>query len=123
MATWHALAKLRRHSEKTVIELEASTCRLGKALRHFKQTTCSVYDTRKLPNEEAARKRARKYPLKRPEPGGTNKKEEFNLTTFKIHGLGHHAAFIRWIGTSDNVSTQWVRDIYIIMSTSNLSSN
>ena len=105
LATWHALAKLRRQSERFVTELEASTFRLGKLLRRFKSTICEEYDTRDLPSEETARKRARN-PSKQKSGGG--KKREFNLLTYKLHSLGHYAAFIRSMGTSDNFSSQWV---------------
>lgn len=102
LSTWHSLAKLRRQSETLVIELEASTFRLGKLLREFKDTICADYDTRDLPSEEAARKRARN-----PDKAATSgKKREFNLITYKLHSLGHYPAYIRWMGTTDNFSTQ-----------------
>ncbi|KAF9538745.1 hypothetical protein CPC08DRAFT_610951, partial [Agrocybe pediades] len=53
-ATWHALAKLRLHTETTIEELETSTARLGSLLRKFKKDVCSQYRTKDLPHEEAA---------------------------------------------------------------------
>lgn len=57
LATWHALAKLRLHTDDTITALEESTTRLGECLRHFKATTCETYITVELPREEAARGR------------------------------------------------------------------
>ena len=54
MATWHFLAKLRLHTESTIMALETSTTRLGTAFRKFASTTCEAYVTKDLPSEEAA---------------------------------------------------------------------
>lgn len=54
LATWHAFAKLRLHTESTVSALETSTTRLGTALRKFHSTTCAEFVTQDLPSEEAA---------------------------------------------------------------------
>ncbi|KAF9032624.1 hypothetical protein BJ165DRAFT_1535025 [Panaeolus papilionaceus] len=54
LCTWHSLAKLRSHSDTTVKELEASTFRLGKAMRYFEQTTSKAFETKELPKEETA---------------------------------------------------------------------
>ena len=57
MATWHFLAKLRLHTESTIMALETSTTRLGTAFCKFASTTCEAYVTKDLPSEEAARGR------------------------------------------------------------------
>jgi len=57
LATWHFLAKLRLHTESTVMALETSTTRLGAAFRKFTSITCEAYVTKALPSEEAARGR------------------------------------------------------------------
>jgi hypothetical protein len=54
---WHALAKLRMHTDYTLILLDDLTARLGQELRNFSQRTCSVFDTRELRREAAARAR------------------------------------------------------------------
>lgn len=54
LATWHALAKLRLHTESTIQSLENSTTRLGKVLRKFQSVTCAAFATVDLPTEEAA---------------------------------------------------------------------
>jgi hypothetical protein len=57
LGTWHALAKLRIHTETTVTNLENSATRLSDLLRKFKSDVCSIYATKELPAEEAARGR------------------------------------------------------------------
>ena len=102
LVTWHALAKLRRHGNVSVVDLEASTRRLGIILRKFYDEICENTDTRELPSNEVARiGPARKRRKK--------KKKIFNLFTYKVHALGHYPAFIRRMGTTDNYSTQTVR--------------
>lgn len=123
LATWHALAKLRLHTESTVCALETSTTRLGAALRRFQSTICEEFVTRELPSEEAARGRrsAAKAKLKPQKPSkgkepetSTRKKKKdstlrrFNLSCYKPHSLGDYAKTIRLLGASDGYSTQTV---------------
>jgi len=54
LATWHALAKLRLHTESTLYDLENSTTRLGQILRKFDSVVCANYETKELPSEIAA---------------------------------------------------------------------
>src|SRR6266550_2122261 len=55
LATWHALAKLRLHTESTIMALEHSTRRLGKAIRAFEEKLCAEYVAKELPAEDAPR--------------------------------------------------------------------
>ena len=114
LATCHFLAKLRLHTEITVKGLEASTTRLGDALRKFESTTCAKYVTKDLPSEEAARGRrtaalAEKNGTHNSAPR-SNKSHirKFNLSTYKLHALGDYANYIRRYGTTDGFSTQTV---------------
>ncbi|PPR06562.1 hypothetical protein CVT24_001550 [Panaeolus cyanescens] len=100
LATWHALAKLRRHTNQTIVELEASTFRLGQGLRRFRKVTLG-YNTRDLPQEENAR-----APKTRSTKRDSQKVRRFNLHTFKIHALGHHVHYIKLMDTTDNYSKQ-----------------
>ena len=119
LATWHSLAKLRLHTETTVTDLENSATRLGHLLRKFKNDVCSVYATRDLPSEEAARGRrkaakAGKKPETPPAPTGKKKKKklklrEFTMETYKLHGLPDYPAAIRAHGVTENTSTKNVR--------------
>ena len=54
LVTWHALAKLHLHTETTICGLEHSTKRLGQVIRTFESQTCSQFQTRDLPSEDAA---------------------------------------------------------------------
>lgn len=56
-AEWHGLAKLRMHTESTLILLEELTSEFGKLLRQFRDLTCSQFSTMELPRETAARNR------------------------------------------------------------------
>ena len=118
LATWHFLAKLRLHTETTLKGLEASTTRLGVALRKFESVTCAKYVTKELPSEEAARGR-RKAALAQKSGTSTSAKpvnatvnephnRYFNLSTYKLHALGDYASYIRQYGTTDGFSTQTV---------------
>jgi hypothetical protein len=121
LATWHALAKLRLHTEWSVTYFEAMTKVLGSKLRAFVKSTCEVYDTRELPREVAARGR-RKSTLAARKPvkprkmvvGKTSctqsksRKRVFSLRTYKLHALGDYPRAIRTFGTTDVYSTQAV---------------
>jgi len=106
LATWHGLAKLRLHTETTVNDLEHSTTRLGTALRDFEANVCSVYTTTELPSEEAAKKANTHLPKKPIKAGKlapqSKRTRKFNLSTYKLHALGHYPRAIRLFGTSDN---------------------
>ncbi|KAF9551882.1 hypothetical protein CPC08DRAFT_647480, partial [Agrocybe pediades] len=125
LATWHALAKLRLHTESTVRDLEGSTSRLGTALRRFESVTCSKYVTQELPSEEAARgQRKAAMAAKGTASKGKGKEKEkgprirkFNLSTYKMHGLGDYPYFIRRCATTDNYSTWPVSISFILFKT------
>ena len=117
---WHALAKLRQHTETSVNILERVTTFLGNSVRTFARK-CRKIDTREMPKESAARVRRRtKKNTSAQKPASTKKagasketettaKRKFlNLVTFKWHNLGHYVAWIRRKGTTDNYSTQVV---------------
>ena len=57
LAEWHALAKLRMHTDNTLCLLDSITAILGRELRRFHQIVCSAYSTKDLPKENAARQR------------------------------------------------------------------
>jgi len=121
LATWHSLAKLWLHTETTVANLENSATCLGYLLQKFKNNVCSVYATRDLPSEEAARGRrkaakaakAGKKPETPPAPTGKKKKKpklhEFMMETYKLHGLPDYPAAICAHGVTENTSTKNVR--------------
>lgn len=57
LAEWHALAKLRMHTEHTLQQLEESTIILGKELRSFRNSSKTAWTCKELPRETAARGR------------------------------------------------------------------
>jgi hypothetical protein len=105
LATWHALAKLRLHTESTVCALETSTTRLGTALRKFQSTICAEFVTRDLPSEEAARGRRKAAKAKAKPPisfkgkgkgnGGTNGEEEKEIHAPGVQSLVLQTTFTR----------------------------
>lgn len=73
---WHALAKLRLHTENTLNTLEAVTTHLGKTTRAFAKATADL-DTRELPSEVGARvRRDAAMEAKRLEKLATKSKEK-----------------------------------------------
>lgn len=119
LAEWHALAKLRMHTDSTLTHLETITTVLGYELRKFSQTTCSAFSTTELPKEAAARGRKQtRAKTKGTEPNGTNvqarpapRQKTLNLSTYKIHALGDYVQTIRMFGTTDSYSTQTVSSL------------
>jgi hypothetical protein len=116
MALWHALAKLRMHTDSTLDRLDTLTTELGRAIRKFSSVTCTAFLTHELPRETAARarRRAKKastgtsaLPSMSPAPT-LPKTKPFNLSTPKLHALGDYISTIRKYGTTDSYSTQTV---------------
>ncbi|KAI0369443.1 hypothetical protein BV20DRAFT_946216 [Pilatotrama ljubarskyi] len=125
LATWHALAKLRLHSESTLRVLEQTTTALGQVLRAFARDVCVNYHTKELPKETVARfRRTNAQAARSGQPAvpdsaqqssglgkgkktsGQPKLKAFNLGTYKLHRLGDYPASIRKAGTTDNYTTQ-----------------
>lgn len=55
MAHWHALAKLRVHTDLTLNIMDGVTADLGSKLRTFQKETCEAFPTRELKRERDAR--------------------------------------------------------------------
>lgn len=113
VAEYHALAKLRMHTEETLVSLTQATKDLGRQLRSFASTTCMAFDTKELPKEEAARgrrqsrKKQNATPAAAPESAAKGPKtRRFNMATYKHHSLGDYVKSIRQFGTTDSYSTQ-----------------
>lgn len=54
LASWHAFAKLRIHTDITLNLFRAATQSLAASVRQFLRTTCEAYITQELPKEAAA---------------------------------------------------------------------
>ena len=100
-AEWHALAKLRMHTDSTLDLLEVITREFGRLMRQFRDETSDKFNTTEFPGETGARK------------GGvrSSKEKKLNLNTYKFHALGDYVATIRLFGTTDSYSTQVVSPI------------
>ena len=112
-AEWHALAKLRMHTDSTLVHLEAVTREFGRLIRQFRDKTSEQFDTVELPRETGARKGGARSP----------KKKKLNLNTYKFHALGDYVATIRLFGTMDSYSTQVVSPIRSVIPLSALELN
>ncbi len=71
LAHWHALAKLRQHTDSSLIILESVTVRLGKLLREFKSKVSDVYYEKK------------NHPLKKKSTPNKLQKEIWNFVKTK----------------------------------------
>jgi hypothetical protein len=118
-AQWHALAKLRMHSETTLSVLDETFKRLSRQLRQFRDLTCTAFNTMELPKETAARERnaARQRPgFDNPYPGsGGRKAKKFNLNTYKFHAMGDYLLTIRLFGTIDSFTSQIVCESLLLI--------
>jgi hypothetical protein len=110
VACWfHSLAKLKMHTEATLLGLHNVTTLFGQHMRRFKSKLCDQIQTLELDREVAARARrlARENPVSL-KPTGGKKTKEFNLYTYKFHALGDYVSSILKFGTTDSYSTQIV---------------
>jgi hypothetical protein len=118
-AEWHAFAKLRLHTEKTLQHLETLTTELGQLMRKFRDATESGFVTFELPKETEARKRRQKSGKGKEKADGSTsgrKPKILNLSTYKWHALGDYVRTIRLFGGTDGFSTQVVSNIYFYIS-------
>ncbi len=123
-ANWHALAKLRLHTDATLSIFEAATQHMYQMFRRFARTTCMRHTTRELPKESAAR--LRREQAEQAKSGTTKdtehvarKQMKFNVVnTFKFHSLGDYVEYIKRSGPSDNYTTQVVSPVCHVLWTS-----
>jgi hypothetical protein len=59
LAEWHALAKLRMHTEPTLQGLDMATTGIGRELRSFREWSRESFTVKKLPSESNARRTRR----------------------------------------------------------------
>jgi hypothetical protein len=113
-AQWHALAKLRLHSETTLTFLDETFKRLSHQLWKFRDFTCAAFTTVELPKEKATRKRKaarERLGVNNANDGsGSRKGKKFNMNTYKFHAMGDYLHSIRLFGTTDSFTSQIVRE-------------
>ena len=54
LAEFHAFAKMRLHTERTLELFDQSVIKLGEDMRKFETVVCAAYETKELPRETAA---------------------------------------------------------------------
>lgn len=115
MAEWHALAKLRMHTDATLEHLNLLTKEFGHLMRQFRDLTCSHFQTFELLRElKARRQRDKDKPFsKHPSTShdtapSSRKMKTLNLLIPKFHFLGDYVQTIRMFGCTDSFSTQVV---------------
>ncbi|KAJ3925662.1 MAG: hypothetical protein NXY57DRAFT_1051654 [Lentinula lateritia] len=116
LAEWHALAKLRMHTDLTLTDLSSCTAVVGTLMREFCDKTCSQFRTVELPSEQQARSRrqaqidAQRHSADPSMPSQRNdtsrKARTLNLYTYKFYAMADYVPTIRWFGTIDSYSTQ-----------------
>ncbi|KAI0349313.1 hypothetical protein OH77DRAFT_1507530 [Trametes cingulata] len=107
LVNWHALAKLRLHTDITLSIFRTATRHMCEAMRAFANTTCTRHKAREL--EKEAEARVRQVVRKDPEaqPDRKRKIVRFNtLNTFKYHALPYYPDYIERSGTADNYTSQ-----------------
>ena len=112
LAEWHALAKLRLHTDDTLALLDQALRWLGAQVRRFRRVTCAAFETKELPQESTQRQRRELAELqsgrrKRPARSSPLPKS-FNINTYKFHALGDYSQMIKTFCTTDSYSTQVV---------------
>lgn len=105
MALWHGLAKLRQHSDETVLLLKHATKIMGGQIRRFKRETCALYDTRTTDGRVGGGPKTKRKG-KGKQSTGKSKKKELNLETAKNHLVAHTVFDVPVFGTTDSYSTQ-----------------
>ncbi|KAG2056121.1 hypothetical protein BDR06DRAFT_981565 [Suillus hirtellus] len=115
-AHWHALAKLRMHTDETLVFLDAVTVKLGKQLHQFQKDTCIAFKTREL-RWEAEHRQCQQSRSHVGEAEvmtihqSTWRLKTFNLQTYKLHALGDYSTSICKFGTTDSYSTEPITHI------------
>ncbi|KAG8697132.1 hypothetical protein FRC09_008057 [Ceratobasidium sp. 395] len=110
-AKWHALAKLRMHTESTLRALDSETTALGRRLRIFQKYSSVEFPSVVETNAEfeARKRREIRAAATRNTPSTkefTKEPKHFNLNTPKFHSLGDFPKAIRLFGSTDSYSTQ-----------------
>ncbi|KAH7903466.1 hypothetical protein BJ138DRAFT_1107647 [Hygrophoropsis aurantiaca] len=105
LAEWHALAKLRLHTDESLELLDNSLKALATQLRKFQRLTCAAFETKELPSKTMARQRQQKHNTVSNNSTGSRRKV-FNLLTYKFHALGDYTVAIKKFGTTNSYTTQ-----------------
>ncbi|TEB29739.1 hypothetical protein FA13DRAFT_1584662, partial [Coprinellus micaceus] len=115
-AEWHALAKLRMHTDDTLQLLQDTTVKLGSEFRSFLDGVCQEVATEELDSEKEAREAQQKKTKAAQKTRNAKAAESsspalqqgktLSLTKPKFHFLGDYVKTIQLFGTTDNYSTE-----------------
>lgn len=112
LAHWHALAKLRLHTDESLTLFDEATCLLGWQLWKFQDFRCRGFNTLELPSETATRWRRKNGQFNISNTTAHNISgahlKSFNLNTYKLHALGDYVWTIQLFGTTDSYTIQIV---------------
>lgn len=116
LATYHALGKLRLHTDDTLSYWEIVIRLLGDLLRHFRDVICPCYVTKETTRE--VQSRAKRTAKKGGASVDSSRREKvFNLNTIKLHAMCDGPSTVRYYGTTDNYTTAVVRFTYLLLYT------
>lgn len=115
---WHALAKLRLHTDDTLAALDIATTEIGNELRDFADNLCPAFDTVETDKEAGARIRrlADNASKGKQKTAGGKLKKSFAIDFIKFHFIGDYHSSIPWAGTTDSYSTQTVSSCAMLKS-------
>lgn len=127
-AEWHAFAKLRLHTDSTLVHFNQLTTDLGKLMRKFRNVSEANFNTFELPRETEARNRRQQKGKGKAKDmtGGSvrsgRKPKSLNLFTYKWHALSDYIPAIRLFGGTDGISTQvvWICPRFLLWSYSDV---
>ncbi|KAJ3786451.1 hypothetical protein GGU10DRAFT_419733 [Lentinula aff. detonsa] len=112
-AEWHALAKLRLHTDNTLEYLELTTHEFGKLIRQFRDLSDVAFTTFETDREVAARNRHNAEKAVQMMGSVTSalaqngrRRKSLNLITYKFHAMGDYVRTIHLFGPTDSYSTQ-----------------
>ncbi|KAH8093841.1 hypothetical protein BXZ70DRAFT_897117 [Cristinia sonorae] len=116
---WHALSKMRMHTDTSLQLFEHVTSVLGTQLRHFERITCLAFTTKETQKERATRIRAESRGVTSRASGALSstdnvsdqssdnrRSKKFHVKTIKHHSLGDYPSYIREHGTTDSYTTK-----------------
>lgn len=109
LAVWHALAKLRLHTDVTLDIFRASTRHMYEATKTFATVTCPRHETRESVQQAQARVRREQAQNPNAQPDSRRRQLKYNvINTYKYHSLGDFPDYVAGHGPTDNWTTQVV---------------
>ena len=110
LATYHALGKMRIHTEYTLSYWEHATVCLSNELQHFHDQIADL-DIHEMPQEACNRACQNNTAASRSYVRSDWKPKTFSLATYKFHALGDGPAAVCEYGTTDSYSTAIVSSV------------